>query len=139
MRISHKQTVQQHRSPGGRDKIYWHAFERKPDGGIRPGRLRAPVPESGAVRLDILGVFAAQTLIVNVVYVRFSGLQKKRKNYRPGKSSRKTVIVYSVLIRRVRLPPTKMINYCTVFNTGVHQDTRFCRKPRWTGVKRKIK
>lgn len=78
VRIPHKQTVQQHRSPGGRDKIYWHAFERKPDGGIRPGRLRAPVPESGAVRLDILGVFAAQTLIVNVgVHPVFGIIEKK--------------------------------------------------------------
>lgn len=58
MRVPHQQTLQQHRSAGGSDKNYRHAFERKSAGGIRSGRLRAPVPESSAVCLDILGVIA---------------------------------------------------------------------------------
>lgn len=64
VRVPHQQAVQQHRGAGGRDKIYRHASERKPAGGIRSRRLRPPVPESSAVGLDILGVFATQTLIV---------------------------------------------------------------------------
>lgn len=62
VRVPRQQAVQQHRSLGGRDTIHRHAPERKPAGGIRAGRLRAPVPEPSAVRLDISRVVAAQTL-----------------------------------------------------------------------------
>lgn len=62
VRVPYQQTLQQHRSAGGRDQIYRYASERESAGGIRLGRLCAPVPESSAVRLDIFGVFATPTL-----------------------------------------------------------------------------